>query len=135
LIVADANLLCYLLIPGPRTNAAERAYARDRRWIAPRLYRSEVLNVLSNYCRFHGMKVEDAAAVWQKAIGIMRGFPQESDTLDVLRESVRLNLTTYDCEYVLLARRRSLKLVTADKKVLAAADDIAVGIEDFADGK
>src|SRR4051794_20038657 len=50
-IVADVNLLVYLLINGPFTSDAERAFARDRRWIAPQSHRFELLNVLSTNVR------------------------------------------------------------------------------------
>jgi predicted nucleic acid-binding protein len=51
MIVADVNLLAYLLIEGEFTEIAERAYARDRRWIAPRSHRFELLNVLATNAR------------------------------------------------------------------------------------
>ena len=135
MIVVDVNLLSYLLIRGVRTRAAERVYARDRRWLAPRFYRFEFLNVLSNNCRFNGMSRDHAIALWKRATRIVSGFPVESDPIEVLKTSLALSLTTYDCEYVVLARMRKLPLVTADADVLKAAPDIAVSIEDFAAGK
>lgn len=135
MIVADVNLLSYLLINGAHTALAERVYARDRRWIAPRYYRFEFLNVLSNHCRFHGMPLDRATAIWHRASRIMPGFSVEPDPVDVLSASVAHSLSTYDCEYVVLARMRRLRLVTADKRVVANVPDVAVSMEDFASGK
>lgn len=135
MIVADVNLLCYLLIQGKHTEIAERVYARDRRWIAPRFHRFELLNVLSKSVRFDGMPREHAFALWNRAFRIVPGFAVEPDPLDVFNASVELKLTTYDCEYVVLARMRKLRLVTADKQVLSAVPNLAVSIEDFANGK
>ena len=135
MIVADVNLLSYLLIPGDHTRAAEAAYARDRRWIAPRYHRFELLNVLSNHCRFSDMTIDQALAVWHRAMRIIPGFALEPDPLEVLKTSIAAKCTTYDCEYIVLARMRKLRLVTADKKVLEAVPDVAVSIEDFAAGK
>lgn len=73
-------------------------------------------------------------SVWHRATRIIPGFAVEPDPLDVLTASLTLNLSTYDCEYVVLARMRNLKLVTADKKVLEAVPDLAVSIEDFGSG-
>lgn len=51
MIVADTNLIAYLLIPGPFSKDAERVQRRDPDWRAPWLWRSEFLNVLSLYVR------------------------------------------------------------------------------------
>jgi predicted nucleic acid-binding protein len=134
-IVADVNLICYLLIQGKHTALAERVYARDRRWIAPRYHRFELLNVLSNNVRFSGMPREHALAVWNRAFRIVPGFSVEPDPIDVFNASADLGLTTYDCEYLVLARMRKLRVVTADKKMVEAAPDLAVSMEDFAEGK
>jgi predicted nucleic acid-binding protein len=45
-IVADTNLLAYLVWKGATTPSAMLARARDKRWIAPALVRYELMNVL-----------------------------------------------------------------------------------------
>jgi predicted nucleic acid-binding protein len=52
-----------------------------------------------------------------------------------VRLSVETKIATYDCEFVVLARRLKLRLVTKDKALLRAFPDVAVSIEDFASGK
>jgi predicted nucleic acid-binding protein len=81
------------------------------------------------------MTLDQAIAIWQRAIRIMPGFSVEPDPIDVLKASIELNLSTYDSEYVVLARMRKLKLVTGDKQILEAVPNLAVSIEDFAAGK
>jgi predicted nucleic acid-binding protein len=39
---------------------------------------------------------------------------------EVLELAAQSGCTTYDCEYIELAKRHGLKLVTADKKLIAA---------------
>lgn len=131
MIVADVNLLAYLLISGPHTADAERAFARDRRWIAPRSHRFELLNVLSTNIRAGSIKLEQADALWRKAFRLV-STPTEVDPMDVLKLSVDSKVATYDCEYVVLARMKRLKLVTNDGGILRAFPDVAVRIEDFA---
>lgn len=51
MIVADTNLITYLLLPTPMTAAAETLYRDDPEWAAPLLWRSELRNVLALYLR------------------------------------------------------------------------------------
>ena len=63
MIVADTNLVAYLLIEGDQTAAARRVWERDRDWILPPLWRSEYLNVLATLVRTalrYGLSAYDA---------------------------------------------------------------------------
>jgi hypothetical protein len=71
-IVADANLLAYLLVDGPLTVQADRNMVEQSK------------------------------------------------------------CTTYDLEYVWLARELDLPLVTAEAEILKAYPDVAIGIEQYA---
>ena len=51
MIVVDVNVLAYLLIPGKFTEAAEQLLAEDSAWVVPRLWRSELRNILATYLR------------------------------------------------------------------------------------
>jgi hypothetical protein len=51
-IVADKNLVAYLVIDGEFTEAASSALRADAEWVAPSQPLYELLNVLSTYsCR------------------------------------------------------------------------------------
>ncbi len=134
MIVAAVNLLVYLLIDGDFTKSAERVFARDRRWIAPRYHRAELLNVLATNVREGVIPEEMFEKLWRKAFRLV-ATPTEVEPIETLRLAVASRISTYDCEYVALARLRRLKLVTNDKKVLEVFSDVAVSIDDFAEGK
>lgn len=120
MIVVDVNLLAYLLIPGKYTNAAERQLEEDSAWIVPRLWRSELRNVLANYLRAGQMDLTDASVVFQKAEELVGAEEYEVETLHVLRLCAESKCSAYDCEYIALAEFLDVKLVTNDGKLAKA---------------
>ncbi len=51
MIVADVNLVTYLLVPGPHTAAARSVQFRDSDWIAPGVWLYEFVNVMASHVR------------------------------------------------------------------------------------
>ena len=117
MIVVDANVIAYLLIPGQYTAAAEQLLLQDQDWAAPRLWRSEVRNVLANYVRAGQLEWNDATLLFDRASLILGGNEFEVETSDVLRLSKASGCSAYDCEYVALADFLNLRFVTADAKL------------------
>jgi predicted nucleic acid-binding protein len=134
-IVADDNLVLYLLIEGPFTAAARGALARDDAWVAPASWRGEFVNVLATNVRQGMFSLDDALAKLSAADALVKTERREISDRDVLELSVRTRIATYDCVYVQLARVLGLKLVTEDGKVLERFRDVAVRISDFAAGR
>ena len=120
MIVVDANVIAYLLIPGQHTAAAEKLLLQDQDWAAPRLWRSEVRNVLANYVRAGQMEWTDAALLFDRASLILGSNEFEVETSDVLRLSKASGCSAYDCEYVALADFLDLRFITADAKLRRA---------------
>jgi predicted nucleic acid-binding protein len=119
-IVADTNVLAYLLIPGKYTAPAAALLAADPDWAAPRLWRSELRNVLSTYVRGKLMTLADAAAFHGRAAMIIGAEEYDVETSQVLRLSLTSGCSAYDCEFVALAEFLDVKLVTADAKLVKA---------------
>ncbi|HMN79108.1 MAG TPA: type II toxin-antitoxin system VapC family toxin [Burkholderiaceae bacterium] len=120
MIVVDVNVLAYLLIPGRYTESAEQLLLADPQWAAPRLWRSELRNVLATYVRSGALELADAVALFHRASLILETEEYEVDTADVLRLSRASGCSAYDCEYVALAEFLDLKLMTADAKLVKA---------------
>ena len=120
MIVVDVNVLAYLLIPGKYTASVERILEADAHWAAPRLWRSELRNVLATYLRSNLLDLADAAVLFKRATDIIGAEEYEVETSDVLRLSKQSKCSAYDCEYVALAEFLDLKLVTADTKLARA---------------
>lgn len=88
-------------------------------------------NLLTIYLRRNEMTIEEAKASMQKAALTVSGREYEIDSNRVLELAQASGCTAYDCEFVALAEKLSVPLVTSDKKLLAAFPDLAVSMEAF----
>ena len=131
MIVADSNLVVYLLIPGEHTPAAEAVYDKDASWAAPLLWRSEVRNVLSTYVRTGRISLPDALDSMRDAESLLVEREYEVPSAAVLRRASESRCSAYDCEFVHLARELAAPLVTLDRRVLRAFPDTALSIAEF----
>lgn len=132
MIVVDTNVLAYLYLPTEFTPQAERLMARDPDWIAPILWRSELRNVLSAYLRQRRLTFEQAYAIQTEAEVLLADREYTIGSLEVLRLVEASQCSAYDCEFVALAKRLGIPLVTADRKVLQNFPGIAVSLSEAA---
>ncbi len=132
MIVADANLIAYLILPGERTEQAEAILLEDPVWVVPFLCTSELRRVLNRYVRSGDLTLKQAVAAMERATGLIGGREAPVDSREVLELAQRSGCSTYDCEYVALANALGVRLVTSDKAVLKAFAGVAVSPEAFA---
>lgn len=128
MIVVDTNILAYLYLPGEQTAKAERLLAREPDWVAPVLWRSEFRNVLAGYLRRKLLTLDQARALQAEAESLMAGGEHDVDSAAVLRLVSESDCSAYDCEFVALAQKLGIKLVTADAKLLKAFSKHAVSL-------
>ncbi|HEX2638737.1 MAG TPA: type II toxin-antitoxin system VapC family toxin [Gemmatimonadales bacterium] len=134
MIVADANLLAYLVLPGERTTEAEAVFARDPSWAVPLLWVSELRSALGAYVRRGELRLAEAVAAIARAEGLVAGREAPVESRAVLELSRRSRCSTYDCEYVALAMSLDVLLVTSDRQVLSAFPKVAITPAGFGDG-
>ena len=120
MIVVDSNVLAYLYLPGDFTVAAEALLTGDSEWTAPLLWRSEFRNILAGYMRRKSLSFEQAAALQAEAEELLAGSEYEVDSLSVLELVRDSACSAYDCEFIALAEKLDVKLVTMDTKLLKA---------------
>lgn len=128
MIVVDTNVLAYLYLPGEYTPHAEALLERDPDWAAPLLWRSEFRNILVGYLRKKTLTFEAARDLQAEAESLLAGNEHEVDSqlvLELVRDS---DCSAYDCEFVALAMRLSVDLVTMDAKLLKAFPRQAVAL-------
>lgn len=131
MIVADTNLIAYLMIEGDFTPQAELVYQLDSNWIAPYLWRSEFRNILALYLRKNYLSMAEAKTIMAQGEALMKNKEFELDSASLLEMIENSTLSAYDCEYVVLAKKLGINLITNDKKILKSFPDLAVSLESY----
>jgi predicted nucleic acid-binding protein len=83
--------------------------------------------------RHRGLSLQDALQIAEQAEADLAADTYPVDTTDVLRLVDATGHSAYDCEYVALAQRLDVTLVTGDAGVANLFPDTAVLLEDFVD--
>ena len=133
MIVADTNLVSYLLIEGERTEAARKVYMRDSDWRAPPLWRSDFLNVLTHSTRVGVLDERTANIAWTRAVSLLTGREISPRPNQVLRAAIGRTISAYDAQFVAVAAVLQAPLVSGDKRLVKACPDVAISIEGFAE--
>jgi len=130
MIVVDTNILAYLYLPTEFTPLAERLLELEPDWVAPVLWRSELRNVLTLYLRKQLLTLDQAYAIQTEAETLLADREYTVDSFEVLRLVENSECSAYDCEFVALAKRLGVSLVTADRKVLKNFPEIAISLDE-----
>jgi predicted nucleic acid-binding protein len=130
-IVADTNLVAYLLIEGEKTDSARAVWTIDPRWMLPTLWRSEFLNVLTTSVRAHVLTLTQAHDTWHIAQTVFERNEVEPSGDAVLETAAARSLSAYDAQFVVAATDLEVRLVTSDRRLLQACPDIAIAPETF----
>jgi predicted nucleic acid-binding protein len=130
-IVADTNLVAYLLIEGTQTALAKAVWEKDSQWMLPTIWRSEFLNVLTTSVRADVLTLQQAHNTWHVALTIFGRSEVEAQGEDVLDRAAERKLSAYDAQFAVAASDLDVSLVTLDRRLLAACADVAVTPEQF----
>lgn len=131
MIVVDTNLLAYFYLRSEHSDLADKAFLKDPNWVAPLLWRSEFLSVLTACLRKGIVSLEVAVECAGEAELVMEGGEYSVSSLDVLRLAAQSRCSAYDCEFVALARELNVPLVTTDRQILSDFPDVARALEEF----
>jgi len=130
-IVADTNLVSYLLIEGEQTDSVRRVWTKDSAWVLPPLWRSEFLNVLATAHRAGVVSQDQAMLAWQRARALLGASEAEPLGEQVLRIAIERSVSAYDAQFVAVAEQLGIRLVTADKRICDHCPHVALSIEQF----
>jgi len=131
MIVVDANLIGNLLIKSNHSPLAVQVFEKDPDWYAPILWQSEVRSIVTNYFRHNRLTLDKGFQIMDEVHGLMTDHERFVSSNLVLELAGTSKCTSYDCEYVALAKEMNLTLVTFDKQVVDEFPGIAVFPQDF----
>lgn len=131
MIVADTNLIVYLLVDGPFTKEARAVYEEDPDWVAPSFWRSELRNVLVLSIRRRVMSFSEALEVMGDADLLMGENDRDSASFRILRLAADSGCSAYDCEFVALALDLAVPLITSDRALVEKFKATAVSMKTF----
>jgi len=128
MIVVDTNVMVYLLIGSARGEDAARLLADDPEWAAPPILLSELRNVMVGLLRRGQIRDQDAVDICEEAQAVLGDRVASVPAPPVLDTAIQGKMSAHDAEFVVLARRLRVPLVTADQAILDGAPDVAVSL-------
>lgn len=124
MVVVDVNVLVYLLIEGDQTKQVSNLLKREPEWVAPRLWRDELINVLCTYERLGRVGRSEnlrRLALAEQVISKTYDIPAGK----IFQVAEQTGCSGYDSQYLALATELDIPLFTFDKEILSAAPESA----------
>ena len=119
MIVIDTNVVAYhLLQTDPFAEEIQRLARREPDWVAPPLLRSELRNVLALQHRERDLPIREAKKLAGQAEALFENALLEVESGTIFDLAVQSDLSAYDCEYIALAQRMDVPLITYDENIL-----------------
>ena len=132
MIVVDTNIIAYLYLSGERSHQAEQLFSLDPHWCAPVLWRSEFRSVLSLYLRKNRLTFEEVSLILEQAEDLLSDNEYEVPSVHIMQLVNSSACSSYDCEFVALARYLGVPLITADKTLLQEFPETAKPLDSAA---
>jgi len=124
--VVDTNVVAALMLPTAANAEVAELLRQDPDWRLPPLWRSEFRQVLLKYVRAELATPEQALSLWHKALERFELSEQPVAGHQVLALAIATGCSTYDAEFVVLARQLNCRLLTFDRKLLQLFQDLAM---------
>ena len=125
-IVVDASVAVKWVVNEPRTEAA--LALRDEELIAPALWLAEAANALWRHVRLGELNRNQALArLSELETAPVASLPIEPHVAKALELATEADHPVYDCVYLALALHQQARVVTDDRRFLAAAWRLNLG--------
>ena len=126
MIVVDTNIIACMTFPSVHSSAAGSLHEKDPIWEAPLLWKSEFLNVLSLYYRKGLMNYQESLTALEFAERLIGSREHQVAARAIIDTVISSSCSSYDCQFIVLARQLGTKLITYDKKLIGEFPGIAL---------
>lgn len=127
MIVLDASAACDMARQTEEGLALCSLMLSEEKVISCDLFRAESISVFHKLCRKGIVSVDEAQNCYSDTIAFVDEFyPIEGLQEEVLAESIRLDHSSYDIFYFVLARRFAATLFTLDRKLIRLCEEQGV---------
>ncbi len=127
MIVLDSCALVDMVRQTEEGLALQQLLLANEKVISCDLIRAEAASVFRKLTRAYGLSAAEAEARLNAGLNMIDEFyPIEDLQSEALRESVRLDHSTYDLFYFVLARRTGATLFTLDRSLMRLCHDHGV---------
>ena len=118
MLVLDSSAAVAMTFERPFGEKIRGLMFRDEKVIAPELYLAEMAHVIEKYVRGGYIDAPTGVTLLDKATNLVDELiPMSSLAQEVLSESLRLDHSSYDVFYLVLARRNAATLCTLDRRL------------------
>lgn len=119
MMVLDASAAIEVVRKSPEGMAVRHLMNADEVIASCELFRAETASVFRKLARAGSLTPEVAESAYNESIALVDEFYSiECLQTEAFRESVRLDHSTYDLFYFVLARRTGATLITLDRKLM-----------------
>jgi predicted nucleic acid-binding protein len=131
MIVVDTNILAHTWLPSEIKEKIKQLILIDHEWIAPILWRSEFRSILSIFIRKGLLSELQAVELSELAEDQMANREFSVPTKEVISVVKNSRLSSYDSEFIVLAKIKGVKMVTLDKEIQREFPRIAFDLDNF----
>lgn len=127
MIVLDSSAACDMARQTEEGLAFCSLILEEEKAISCDLLRAEAVSVFRKLCRKGVVTTDEARDCFVDSISFVdQYYPIEDLQDEVLAESIRLNHSSYDMFYFVLARRNAATLFTLDRKLMRLCEENGV---------
>lgn len=128
--VLDASAALEIAFNGPKSEYYRNLLSDADSVLAPDLYQSEITNCVWKYLKAGYINEENAKITVAMVFNLVDTYACAVDSsMEVLHEAARLNMSTYDMYYFVLARHNAATLITCDQRLKNLAIDNGISVE------